>query len=60
MFIPFAGEGVCIIYASVFQTLLSQGTFFSLKKLRGTPPAEIVIKSVGYIDSIKLFSSKCQ
>ena len=46
-------------YGSVIQTFLGYGTLISLKKSRGTPPAESVKKrnSVAYIDSIKLFSS---
>ena len=47
---------------SVIQNFLGHGTLFSLKKSRGTPPAESVKQrnSVASIDSIKLFSSTCQ
>ena len=50
------------VYTSVIQFFLGHGSRFSLKKSRGTPPAESVLKrnSVAYIDSIKLFSSKCR
>ena len=45
-----------------YSNFFGHGTLFSLKKSRGTPTAESVKKrkSVAYIDSIKLFSSKCR
>ena len=35
-----SGKAFPLLQSSVFQTYFSQGTFFSLKKSRGTPPAE--------------------
>ena len=53
---------LALFSAELIKLFLGHGTLFSLKKSRGTPPAETVEKrnSVAYIHGIKLFSSKCR